>query len=72
MLTLDVCHVPFSVGVTGNVPGYKSGVYFVTEGNEEELVEKLMDYSEIILKFLTICFYKNLTMSLNYWKLVKM
>ena len=46
MLTLDACHIPLSVVVASNVPGYESGVCFVTEGSEEELVQKLVDYLE--------------------------
>ena len=46
MLTLEAYHITLSVAVTNNVPGYKSGVCFVTEGSEEELVRKLVDYLE--------------------------
>ena len=46
MLTLDACHLPLSVAVTSNIPGYESGVCFVTEGDEERLVQKLVDYLE--------------------------
>ena len=35
-----------SVAVASNVPGYESGVCFVTEESEEELVQKLVDYLE--------------------------
>ena len=56
MLTLDVCHIPLSVAVASNIPGYESGICFVTEGSEEELVQKLVDYletlSEVSYKFL--------------------
>ena len=56
MLTLDACHIPLSVAVASNIPGYKLGVCFVTEGSEEELVQKLVDYletlSEVSYKFL--------------------
>ena len=56
MLTLDTCHIPLSVAVASNIPGYESGVCFVTEGSEEELVQKLVDYletlSEVSYKFL--------------------
>ena len=44
MLTLDACHLPLSVAVASNMPGYETGVCFVTEGSEERLVEKLVDY----------------------------
>ena len=46
MLTLDSCHIPLSVAVASNIPSFESGVYFVTEGSEEELVQKLVDYLE--------------------------
>ena len=46
MLTLDACHIPLSVAVASNVPGYESGVCFLTEGSEEELIQKLVDYLE--------------------------
>ena len=46
MLSLDTCHIPLSVAVASNAPGYKSGVCFITEENEEELVQKLIDYLE--------------------------
>ena len=56
ILTLDTCHIPLSVAVASNIPGYESGVCFVTEGSEEELVQKLVDYletlSEVSYKFL--------------------
>ena len=62
MLTLDACHIPFSVAVASNVPGYKSGVCFVTEGSEEELVEKLVNY----LESLSEIFYKLLLKKFDY------
>ena len=46
MLTLDACHLPLSVAVASNIPGYESGVCFVTEGDEERLVQKLVNYLE--------------------------
>ena len=46
MLILDACHILLSVAVASNVPGYESGICFVTEGSEEELVQKLVDYLE--------------------------
>ena len=56
MVTLDTCHIPLSVAVASNIPGYESGVCFVTEGSEKELVQKLVDYletlSEVSYKFL--------------------
>ena len=62
MLTLDVCHIPLSVAVASNVPGYKSGVCFVTEGSEEELVQKLVDY----LESLSEVSYKSLLEKFDY------
>ena len=46
ILTLDASHIPLSFAIASNVPGYKSGVCFVTEGSEEELVQNLVDYLE--------------------------
>ena len=46
MLTVDACHLTLSVAVASNIPGYESGVCFVTEGDEERLVQKLVDYLE--------------------------
>ena len=48
MLTLEACHLPLNVAVTSNIPGYESGVCFVTEGSEEHLVEKLVKYLETL------------------------
>ena len=62
MLTLDTCHIPLSVAVVSNIPGYESGVCFVTEGSEEELVQKLVDY----LETLSEVSYKFLLEKLNY------
>ena len=52
MLTLDVCHIPLSIAVASNISGYESGVCFVTEGSEEELVQKLVNYLESLSEFL--------------------
>ena len=50
MLTLDACHIPLSVAVASNVPGYELGVCFVTERSEKELVQKLVNYLESLLE----------------------
>ena len=50
MLTFGACHIPLSIAVASNVPGYESGVCFVKEGSEEELVQKLVDYLENLSK----------------------
>ena len=62
MLTLDVCHIPLSVAVASNIPGYESGVCFVTEGSEEELVQKLVNY----LESLSEVSYKSLLEKFDY------
>ena len=62
MLTLDACHIPLSVAVASNVSGYESGVCFVMEGSEEELVQKLVDY----LKSLSEVSYKLLLQNFDY------
>ena len=48
MLTLEACYIPLSVAVASNIPGYESGVCFVTEGSEEELVQKLVNNLETL------------------------
>ena len=72
MLTLDACHIPLSVAVASNIPGYESGVCFVTEGSEEELVQKLVDYletlSEVSYKFLLDYVFEQLERSENVRK----
>ena len=62
MLTLDAFHIPLSVAVASNIPGYKSGVCFVTKGSEEELVQKLVDY----LETLSEVSYKSLLEKFDY------
>ena len=62
MLTLDACHISLSVAVASNVPGYESGVCFVTEGSKEELVQKLVDYLESLSKVS----YKSLLEKFDY------
>ena len=48
MLTLDAYHLPLTVAVATNIPGYESGVCFVTEGSEERFVEKLVKCLETL------------------------
>ena len=43
-LTWEAKHVPLSVSVCSNVPGYTEPQCFVTEGNPQELVSKMVDY----------------------------
>ena len=43
-LTWEAKHVPLSVSVCSNVPGYTEPQCFVTEGNPQELVNKMVDY----------------------------
>ena len=62
MLTLDTCHLPLSVAVTSNIPGYESGVCFVTEGSDECLVQKLVNYMET---FSDVC-YQLLVQKFDY------
>ena len=72
MLTLDACHIPLSVAVASNIPGYESGVCFVTEGSEKELVQKLVDYLESLSEVSYKWLLENLIMCLSSWKGVKM
>ena len=62
MLTLDACHISLSVAVASNVPGYELSVCFVTEGSEEELVQKLVNY----LETLSDVSYKSLLEKFDY------
>ena len=48
MLTLDACHLLLSVAVASNIPGYESGVCFVTKGDKKRLVQKLVNYLETL------------------------
>ena len=45
-LTYEARHVPFSFGVSSNVPGFTEGFCYVSSGDENELVKKLVDYLE--------------------------
>ena len=65
MLNLDACHVPLSVAVASNAAGYESGVCFVTEGSEEQLNEKLVDYLETMSAVSYKLLLQNLIMFLN-------
>ena len=47
-LLLEARHVPMSVGIASNVPGFEEGKYFITSGNEKELIKNLLDYLEAI------------------------
>ena len=43
-ITFDAKHVPLSVSVCSNVPGYEEPQCFVTEGDSQGLVSKMVDY----------------------------
>ena len=45
-LSFEVRHVPLSVGIATNVPNFENGVCFVTNGNENDLVQKMLKYLE--------------------------
>ena len=47
-LSFEACHVPMSVGIASNVPGFEEGKCFITSGNEKELIQNLIDYLEAI------------------------
>ena len=42
-LGFETRHAPLSVGVATNVPDFEKGVYFATNGDKNELVQKLQD-----------------------------
>ena len=43
-LTWEAKHIPLSVSVCSNIPGCQEPQCFVTEGNPQELVSKMVDY----------------------------
>ena len=43
-LTWEAKHIPLSVSVCSNVPAYQEPQCFVTKGNPQELVSKMVDY----------------------------
>ena len=45
-LSFEARHVPLSVGIATNVPNFENGVCFVTNGNENDLVEKMLKHLE--------------------------
>ena len=47
-LLFEAHHVPMSVGIASNVPGFEEGKCFVMSGNEKELIKNLIDYLEAI------------------------
>ena len=44
MLSFEARHVPLSVGITSNIPGYEEAVCYISDGNESDLVKKMVDY----------------------------
>ena len=47
-LSFEARHVPMSVGIASNVPGFEEGKCFITSGNERELIKNLIDYLESV------------------------
>ena len=45
-LSFEVRHVPLSVGIATNVPNFENGVCFVTNDDENDLVQKMLKYLE--------------------------
>ena len=45
-LMFEARHVPMSVGIASNVPGFEEGKCFITSGDEKELIQNLIDYLE--------------------------
>ena len=43
-------HVPLSVSIASNVPSFTEPVCFVTEGNPQDLIDRMIDYLEQISK----------------------
>ena len=40
----EASHVPMSVGIASNVPGFEKGKCFITSGDEKELVQNFINY----------------------------
>ena len=47
-LSFEARHIPLSVGIASNVPGFEKGKCFLSDGDEAELVKKLILYLEEI------------------------
>ena len=47
-LSFEARHIPMSVGIASNVPGFEEEKCFITSGNEKELIQNLIDYLEAI------------------------
>ena len=45
-LGFEACHVPLSVGIATNVPNFENRMCFVTNGGENDLVQKTLKYVE--------------------------
>ena len=45
-LSFEARHVPMSVGIATNVPNFENGVCFVTNDDENHLVEKMLKHLE--------------------------
>ena len=48
LITCNGLHVPFSVSVASNVPGYEASRCFVIDGDSNKLVEDMMTYLQTI------------------------
>ena len=44
MLLFEARHVPLSGGIASNIPGYEEAVCCISDGNESDLVKKMVDY----------------------------
>ena len=44
MVSFEARHVPISVGIASNIPGYEEAVCYISDGNEGNLVKKMVDY----------------------------
>ena len=57
-----------SVAISSNTPGKEEAVCFISEGEEGDLVKKLLDYLEKLTKF----YLKNSVMFLKPWSKIQM
>ena len=61
-LTFETKHHVLSVAISSNVPRFDEGKCFVSDGNEKQLVQNLIDY----LKEISAESYKNLRIKFDY------
>ena len=71
-LSFKARHVPFSVGIATNVPNFENGVCFVTNGDENDFVQKMLKYLEDASNAAYEIMKKNLIVYFKHWNSAKM